>query len=39
MKNENIEDVSEVSIKPTKYNFFYLIKAYLKLLYYKLIIK
>ncbi len=39
MNTENTEDVSEVSIKPIKNKWFYLIKTYLKIFYYKITLR
>jgi hypothetical protein len=37
MKNENIDDVSAIAVKPIKNKWFYDIKTFIKVIYYKLI--
>jgi hypothetical protein len=39
MKKENTDDVSEIAVKPIKNKWFYNIKNFIKILYYKLITK
>jgi len=39
MKNENTDDVSEIAVKPIKNKWLYNIKNFIKIIYYRLIIK